>query len=176
MNKIFLIISVVILSGCASSGYVMKNSFSVDELDWFIAGGTTTVEGSAFLRQRGGGIVTCAGNEVNLVPVTKYSTERMTFLYENTEFGILQTGLPAILRGKLFKGGETAGAYLKYLLKTTCDVDGKFQFQNVPQGSYYLITKVEWNTGRNMFENEGGMIMKRVLVNNKELEKFIISN
>ena len=176
MNKIFPIILVLVLSGCATGGgYVMKNSFSTNEIDWFMAGGSTTVKGSAFLKQRGGGVVTCAGNEVTLTPVTRYSTERISFLYDSTEFGILQRGLPRALRGKYFKE-EAPVAYGQYSKRARCDVDGKFEFQNVPQGSYYLITVVEWNTGRNMFENEGGFIMKRISVNDKELVKFVISN
>ena len=176
MNKIFPLILVLVLSGCATGGgYVMKNSFSTDEIDWFLAGGSTTVKGSAFLKQRGGGVVTCAGNEVFLIPVSRYSTERISFLYDSTEFGILQRGLPQALRGRYFKE-EPPAAYGQYSKRTICDVDGRFVFQNVPQGSYYLTTIVEWNTGQNMFENEGGFIMKRISVNDKELVKFVISN
>ena len=50
----------------------VQAKFDEEEIRRYSEPGTSGVKGQAFLRQQGGGIVTCAGSEVFLVPATPY--------------------------------------------------------------------------------------------------------
>ena len=52
--------------------------------------GKATVSGQACLKQSGGGVVTCAGSEVTLFPVTEYAKQRITAIY-GTENGAIRS-------------------------------------------------------------------------------------
>jgi hypothetical protein len=62
--------------GCAHN-FVTQPSFDLPSFDAedhrsFEGSGTATIKGQAFLRQKGGGVVTCAGSDVKLMPATNY--------------------------------------------------------------------------------------------------------
>lgn len=95
-----------------------------------------SVTGSGFLRQVGGGIVNCAGNPVNAVPVmpsTAYGREVDALNWRvrgvstvDSNYVLDKARLAAISRS----------AY--------CDVDGKFEISGMTPGIYTISTEISW--------------------------------
>ena len=88
------------LAACVTPKPVtISQQFNAGDVAWSKAKGTNSLSGEAFLRQQGGGVVTCAGAVVVLVPVAPYSTERMMARYGSATSGyvdpILGPTLPA---------------------------------------------------------------------------------
>lgn len=104
-----------------------------------------SVYGQAFLRQQGGGVVTCAGSPVMLVPDTPYFRE-------------------AVLKPMFVHGAKhhpmppDASAMVA---KTTCDASGDFEFHNIPRGSWLVATTVAWVIAG---EAQGGGLVSKVEV------------
>jgi hypothetical protein len=155
-NLLLALISTLVmvstLSSCVTTPAPPLPPFDYEQTKRALRPGNNTIKGSAFLRQQGGGIVTAAGNDVQLVPVTAYSQERFRHLYGNTISGI-----------NSYRGGLPINpGYNALTHKTIADVDGKFQFSNVADGSYFCTTAIEWRVGD--YGRKGGKVMKRVNV------------
>lgn len=122
--------------------------FPTADHDAYLATGNNIVTGQAFLRQRGGGTVTCAGNEVLLVPDTRY-------------FGA------SLLLGKLGVIPESdllahiPPGYEGVVHQGQCDAQGNFAFTNIPSGAWQVSTKVEWVVG---YDKQGGRLRKSIAV------------
>lgn len=113
--------------------------------------GTGVVTGQAFLRTRGGDVKVGAGSEVNLNPVTSYS-----------EYWYV-----SMTRGQALQ--EPDPRMHKYLFVTQADAEGKFRFENVPAGEYFLTGKVTWEApGRYYSSTQGGWISERITVRDGE--------
>ena len=71
-----ILLAVVLFIGCMTTpAYVIVNDFNTEESAYILEEGSFSIQGSAFLRQRGGGVVGCQGNVVTLFPTTRYMTE-----------------------------------------------------------------------------------------------------
>lgn len=133
---------------------------------WFDSDLTGSVEGSAFWRTKGGEVRTCAGNEVSLVPVTPYATERMLFIYGNTSGG-------SVVRNIGSPGSTPVDMdYYNDSINTLCDVAGRFVFEDVPVGSYYVTATVVWQVG---YQNQGGPVFKRLDVIENKKTRVVVS-
>lgn len=129
-------------SGCATRPAVYI-PYRASELEPYRTPGTAGVKGQAFMRQRGGGIVTCAGNTVSLTPLTSYVRQvRM-----ERDSGNVVNIDPAAKE-----------AYLALAKTTQCDAQGNFSFSNVPAGDWLLETRVTWMVGYNA---QGGALSRQ---------------
>jgi hypothetical protein len=118
MKKIIVTLLFVI-TGCAT---VVKtnNKFDPEEFKAKLnAKGVNTIAGSALIRQLNGGVVTCAGQRVALIPVTAYSIERFNAIYGNDIRGFNPVG-------KKFKFEPDYPEYTKLQKETICDAQGFF--------------------------------------------------
>lgn len=104
--------------------YNMQNNFDFDQAERLMKKGKNTVIGNAFLRQNGGGIVTCAGSEVTLIPATEYAKERLRRLYSGTDKGYN----PIVVKGFFqygprmqYKFIPTPNRYTALMKRTVCD-------------------------------------------------------
>ena len=158
---------VLALSGCAGLPipYTTVTSFNPDETTSLLADGKNTINGNAFMRQNGGGVVTCAGATVALIPATEYAAERITAIYGNSFEGISRKNV-------IFKP-EPIG-YEKFRKTTTCDSLGNFQFESVADGEFFVITRVTWMVGN--YNPQGALMMKSVKVTNKQTLKVVMAN
>ena len=151
------------LGGCAPTPTVISTLTPYDpaEARHIHDTGMTTVEGQAFLRTTIGEVRTCAGREANLIPVTGYSRERMTNLYESTVQGYY-FNYSLIL-------DEPDPRYLRDSRDGICDAEGDFVFKNVPPGDYFIVTVVSWcvPTGYGC-SWQGGSLMRRIEVTGSE--------
>jgi hypothetical protein len=136
MNSKKMVLWVLLLSWVSMSPYgcayqmpepVERIAFPASEYDALAKTGTGIVKGQAFLKTRGGDVKVAAGNEITLNPVTSYSEQWfMTGYVEKKPLT------------------EHDPRYEEYIMTTIADGDGRFTFQNVPPGRYYLTTAIVW--------------------------------
>ncbi|QBC44438.1 hypothetical protein [Iodobacter fluviatilis] len=157
-----------LLTSCASTTNI-KSKLNVTETEKLLEQGKNTIKGSALIRQQAGGIVTCAGMKVTLLPATDYSTERMASIYGNSEQGYNSAGL----YGKRINFENTPPEYYQLTKNTQCDAQGFFKFENIANGAFFIHTTITWKV--NDYLNEGGSIMKRVAVSNGEVKEVVLA-
>lgn len=129
----------------------LTSKFNPDEAEFILNEGDGTILGQAFLRQRGGGVVTCAGSNVLLIPRTKYAEERMRALYGTTDGGVNYGANPKFIPDSF--------DYSELTRTAQCDAQGNFEFSNVPSGRFFVATYVVWEVAN---VPQGGAVMKPV--------------
>lgn len=159
MRWINLAAACYLLSACAGKPdyrltYQVRALFDKDQAASQVRDGVGTVQGSAFMRQRGGGVVTCAGATVHLIPATQYARERFTRLYS-------VEGPSASNRGPKVDFEPDPPEYYSLTRSAKCDAQGRFEFTEVAQGAFYLQTQVVWSV---MNSREGGNLMALIEV------------
>ena len=149
MRNIFLISVVSILCSCVCEQehiltHIMKNSFNVKEAKLLMKKGKNTIIGNAFLRQNGGGVITCAGSKVRLIPATDYAKERLRYLYSGTEKGynpIVFKGCGKFGAAMQFNFIPSPDSYIELTKETVCDSSGHFKFNNINDGSFFYYNR-----------------------------------
>jgi len=139
-----VMISLAGLSACVPPSKKMTNKFDLAEHARFRNSGKASISGQAFLRQQGGGVVRCAGEEVVLVPATPFFRE-ITDTFKSR-------AVPENMK-------ELRESYQPVSRKTFCDADGKFRFDNIPSGDWFISTKVQWIVGG---VPQGGLLQSEV--------------
>lgn len=156
----------VIFTGCASGPHKIELSktFDANQAREMIKPGVNIVQGSALIRQNGGGVVTCAGLTILLVPATQYASERMTHIYGNPN-----RGYNPATRQLGFNPDEPD--YVQLTQKTLCDAQGKFAFNKVADGDFFVVGNIVWNVGG----PQGGSLMQKVSVANASVSEIVLS-
>lgn len=130
--------------------------------------GPNAITGSAFMRQRGGGVVTCAGSVVNLVPATAYAIERMRYLYGSSPEGFIDLFSPV----RKIQFNPNPPDYQTLQTSTKCDAQGKFELRAVADGEYFIIVGISWSAGN---LPQGGSLMRKVRVAGGEVASIVMS-
>lgn len=159
------------LAGCVVNPpivHTMQSSYEQVEVAYAKKTGNNTIEGNAFMRQQGGGVVTCAGNEVFLVPVSHYAKERMAFLYNHESGGV--ASYYALMNKKFDKTDES---YLADRRTTICNSDGRFTYKGIPDGEYYVGASVYWIVAN---AHQGGTMVRKIDVKGGGETEVILSN
>lgn len=150
VKKISTIIFVVLLSSCVET--VEQNEVFDPEMAKYInETGSGSISGQAFLTQSGGGVVFAAGQLVRLLPVTAYTNERMTILY----------GSSKISRGLVQTTPIDPNFVRNFVKSTKADGNGRFKFNGLVDGSYFVTTTVTWVVGD---VRQGGAIRELVTI------------
>ena len=168
--KSYMIAAAVSVTGCATAPATevpISAPFNKSDVAWFNGTGAGTLAGSAFLRTKGGTVKTCAGYDVQLLPYSAYAAERIRFIYGSETSG----NLFGPRRAWAFKPDEPE--FYKALKKAVCDANGEFEFDNLPNGDYFVIAKVTWDIGK-VFD-EGGTMMEKVSITNGATEKVTLT-
>lgn len=138
------------------------------------ATGKNTVKGSAMIRLNNGSIQTCAGFSVSLIPVTEYSSERIHGLYGNTD-----KGFSPLKNKEIVKFVPDSKSYSVLARQTTCNPQGFFSFEKIKDGSYFVITSIQWVAMDGLVASNhvygGGSLFQKVTVNNKEITEIVLS-
>ena len=127
--------------------------------------GVNQIRGSAFLRQQGGGVVTCAGRDVTLFPATLYAQRVFAAIYGTDE------GAARRLTRRVTVS-PPSDDYGRVSRTTQSDAQGSFTFDRLADGDYFVETVVTWVVGG--VEN-GGAIMRRVKVSGGAVASVVIS-
>jgi hypothetical protein len=130
--------------------------------------GLNAVIGQAFLTQRGGGVVTCAGRTVQIYPDHVYFNRR----YLDIERGLIPE----------YEFSNEGQSYIK---TSVCDAQGNFEFRNIPSGDWVIKVDVSWEVPKlgynawvgyyNTTSKQGGSLKKSVTVKDDEINKFIVT-
>lgn len=144
----------------------MLSAFDAQEAAYIDVPGPNAVQGQAFLRQQGGGVVTCAGETVWLVPDTAYARERIRKAYGSEA---LEAPARRII-GVILENPVTA--YVAQQRQTTCDRDGQFSFTELADGTYYIETEVRWMVG---LRPQGGPVIAPVVLRGGQSVDVIVA-
>ncbi|MDD2944035.1 MAG: hypothetical protein PHC51_13850 [bacterium] len=156
----------VLLASCAAPPVVSSGApFDRPSAEALLRKGSNVITGSAFLRQQGGGIVTCAGQNVSLIPATDYGRRVFVALYGTST----EQARNIVHNVRIEPPSDEFGQLLK---KTQCDAQGGFSFEDVADGEFFIETTVTWIVaGR----PNGGAIFRPVRVSGGEKIRIIIS-
>lgn len=122
-----------VLAACGPSKVQLANSFNPAEVAFALRPGTGQISGQAFLKTMGGDVKTAAGNSVALVPAGSYARERMNAIYGSGNCS-----------RKAVDFGPPDPAFEKSIRTTTADGDGRFRFENLSAGQYFVATTISW--------------------------------
>lgn len=124
--------------------------------------GTGSIHGQAFLKTKGGEVKYAAGNQVLLAPVTAYTREWWTRTVVGDEV--------------LSPRDEQADRFFK---ETTADGEGRFRFDSLPPGEYFVVTTVEWQYYAGYLEGNrraGGRVGKRLALSPGERLELVLTS
>jgi len=168
MRKFSILAVILILTSCATApAFQTQSTYDRDQVSWSFKEGTGKIEGDGFLMRRDGMLVKCAGQGVFLVPVSEYSIERFTFIYGTPNGGYNTAGYGRRI------ADDPDPVYVEDHRSSFCDVDGKFTFDNLPAGEYFVQTAVIWQV--NDYVNEGGTVSRRVKVEEGKTSKVSLT-
>lgn len=178
MKNLLVLALALGLTGCAINQqkpitYNLTNEFDSLSAQQQLMPGDGAIRGTAFLRQQGGGVVTCAGQFVHLIPVTEYASERIQILYPyapkigETSYKNLRDEL-RVKRDFIPDEPE----YREHSKATKCDGQGEFLFENLKDGQYYIQTSVTWQV---QYSPQGGLLISKAEVLNGKSPRIIMS-
>ena len=157
MRLLILLIAGLVSTSCASSLVERQAQFLESEYAPYVGEGTARICGVAYIKTQKGEFKYGAGNETYLNPVTSYSTEWYT---------------ESVISGRnLTKANPKVLAYNR---ATRADSDGRFCFENIPSGDYYLNCPVVWRNGPNSTLT-GGMAYAQVTVKDGETVNAVLT-
>uniref|UniRef100_UPI003340D977 hypothetical protein n=1 Tax=Castellaniella defragrans TaxID=75697 RepID=UPI003340D977 len=165
------------IAGCAVpqkvAKYTVSAPFDEQAASEQMQPGGGVLRGNAFMRQQGGGVVTCAGSDVMLIPVTDYATERLSRVYGHAP-GAGETVYSDIrnLLGERIEFSPDFPAYKEIARTIKCDGKGEFTFTAIKDGDYYVLTHVLWQVGA---LRQGGALAARAKVNNAASDILIMN-
>jgi hypothetical protein len=108
-------------------------SFHSREFAWSAERGSAAIRGLVGY-SRGGRRYSCAGETAVLTPDAPYSRQRMEQLYGSSE----RAALP-VDEVRSRQAHRPSDAYSSFVRRTTCDSQGRFAFQGLPAGGWFVI-------------------------------------
>jgi hypothetical protein len=156
--------AIVVLAGCAApqrNVVTIHAPFNEAEARAMLEPGTNTIRGSGFMRQRGGGVVTCAGSHAYLVPATAHARERFAAIYGTNKAA---RSMPEFQ--------PDLAAYKAASKQTVCNAQGAFTFERVKDGEYFVTTGISWTVGG---AQQGGAVYSSVRVRGGEAVEVVLS-
>ncbi len=137
----------------------LESTFNIDDVKWVKAAGNSSIQGKAFIKLKNKETKGCAGFGVELLPAATYANERILKTYGNNDHGqILMEDNPP-------KFTPDAKEYHDMVIKTKCNTNNEFTFNNISAGEYYVIGFIIWDKNENgKTVKAGGGVMKKVKV------------
>jgi hypothetical protein len=130
------------LAACGPKVETLSTRFDPNEGAVVNREGSGSVSGQAFLKTVGGEVRYAAGNTVEIFVATAYARERIGKLYGASKCN---------MGGVTFK--ETDPRYLAMKRETKADGEGRFHFDHMAAGDYFVVTTVAWQV-----PNSGGYL------------------
>ena len=154
--------------------------FDAESASRAIADGPNTIVGSALIRQSGGGIVHCGGQEVLLVGATDYSSELMVSVFGSTDTGYASAESPKVWSPKrnqsipetIIHAVNVHPDWWQAARLAMCDAQGEFVFDDVADGAYFLLVSVVWYVSGDI---QGGTMMSRIEISGGKTHRVVIS-
>jgi hypothetical protein len=170
---VLICLSNFLLTGCVANTVKeipLVNKFDANQATKLLKPGRNTIEVNGFLRQAGGGVVTCAGAKTSLTPATAMARERIGHLYGSDQGGFNSS--------TKYRFTNTDPAYDSLQKTAICNSEGKVVFKNVADGDFYVVTMVVWTVPVNAYYSsaEGGALSQLVSVRGGETKSIILTN
>ena len=167
-NKVLLIVIGFLLCHCTGikkdidKPIVIVNLFDANEVNWFKSKGTGSIKGIAKFKSKDGELRYGEEFRIELMPKCLYTEERLSKIYpsKNSGFIYVEDGIPTFTPDPK-EYHDT--------LKTMCNKDGEFEFQQLPEGEYYVIAFMLWG-------NTGGGIMQHLVLSEGETKVIEMTN
>lgn len=158
--RFLFIAPLVMLSACNTArGPDPGVAFDPSQANYIRAPGKGVITGEAYLRDGSdqSSLRYAAGETVRLIPATTYAQSRIKNFYGSVKF------LPAASIPKI----EPDTQYASLTRTTTTESNGRFTFENVAPGRYYLTTQLIWKPNDSSAP-EGGAMYEEVTLTGKE--------
>ena len=176
-SKCYMLVSTLFLFACAPQQFdqfISTSTINKEEIAWSRGEGKTRIQGNSFIVDRlglNGTTHTCVGYEASLIPKSNLVEEYLNYLFPNLEesFWNLKGSIPF----KKMDENIDAGAR-----RSKCDINGNFEFTNIPNGTYYLLTTIYYIGGPLRTippDYKGGILLKKVIVNNQVEMRVVVS-
>ncbi len=123
--------------------------FRPADFTWSSQRGTGSIQGSVAY----GRGYSCAGQPVVLNPDAPYSRARIAQLYGSAE----RAALP-VSEVRSRQANRPSDDYSAFVRRTSCDSQGRFSFQGLPAGAWYVIAVAQPPAG----QGEAVAVMRRV--------------
>ncbi|MDB5596904.1 MAG: putative lipoprotein [Hyphomicrobiales bacterium] len=157
-----LLTSLLALSACGTMA-PPDVAFDAKEAAYINTQGKATIEGHAFLSSRGGKVMAAAGETVRLVPATTYARKRFALLFPSGKF-----------RGAfLYRNMEANEEYAALTRSTKAESNGRFTFEHVAPGDYFVATQKAWVDAKTQMQ-EGGAFYETVTITGKESDPVAV--
>lgn len=124
--------------------------------------GPARIEGHAFVTRFDNKVMNASGQYVYLIPATAYARERFAKLYGGRK------SAPAAG----FANVQNDPNYAAFTRKTKAESNGRFVFEDVAAGEYFVATTVTWKQAEDALFSKGGAIYESVTVQGKLDEKI----
>ena len=171
--KLILLLVTVLLSSCAvkqpekeENIVTIKNSFDEKAISWFKNKGNGNIKGIAKFKSKTGELRFGEGFGIELMPFSLYTEERLGKIYKNKKSGFVyvEDGVPKFIP-------DPEGYH--DTIKTSCDKEGNFEFNNLPPGKYYVIAFMIWE---NQNVKTGGALMKKIVLSESDSKVIKMDN
>ncbi len=163
MKRVLALVVVLLLGACVERPPATV-SFLVEEAAFIRKPGKGAIVGHAFRTREKGQVVNAAGQVVRLIPATAFARERFEQLYGKTKY-VPHYGYP--------REDKVDPAYAEYTRTTKAEANGRFAFEHVAPGSYFVSTQVIWGEEDALFR-EGGSVYDLVTLTGKETEPVAV--
>lgn len=152
-------LAAAIMAGCVERKPATV-AFSAEEAAFIKQSGNGVIVGHAFRTKPSGVVVNAAGQVVRLIPATAFARERFANFYGKGKY-VPHRAYPA--------DDAVDPAYSEYTRTTKAEANGRFSFDKVAPGSYFVTTQVIWGD-EDAFSREGGSVYDSVTLTGKETE------
>lgn len=178
--KLALMALLALASGCYTATNVrqpepvrIETPFDPGAVAWAAERGENRIEGTALLRTVGGEPRTCAALQVALIPWSRYSGERMAHLYGSIKSGF--NSRPP--HGRFIRWVNDDKAFYESVRATACDAAGRFVFDSLPDGEWFIEAVVTWEVPYHNFRGgpQGGTLMQRVEVEGGQTVSVVLT-
>lgn len=165
-NRICALGGIALTLACATAPAPPPTNWNISldptEYEPYMAGGSASIFGQAFLRTVGGDVKVAAGSTVTLDPFTSYSHH---WWHQAGKWWARRSVIPP---EAIFSNARKVA---------TADADGRFGFEGLAAGRYYVRTQVTWETGAYRFVNDtqGGLIWQLVHVEDGQKAEIVLT-
>ena len=160
----FRLVPLLVLASCVQTQSV-NFLYNADDYVKHRKFGTSVVYGQAFLRQRGGGVVLCAGELVLLLPNTGPFKESVAIGRSGKR--------PVAVSGHkdgVFRDRVTDPQFKDVIRKAQCDAQGNFRFEKVPAANWIIYSRVSWQVGKYNIEQGSDLVSEITPKSGEELQ------
>jgi hypothetical protein len=158
--RLVLTICVAALLGACVDRQPTVAQFSVEDAAFINRPGKGVVVGHAFRTRPSGTVVNAAGQIVRLVPATAFSRERFARLYGQGKY-VPHSAYP--------RDDNPDPRYGEYTRTVKAEANGRFAFENVPPGAYFVTTQVIWGD-EDALVRQGGSVYDTVTLTGRETQ------